>query len=136
MLNLRLTDFFVIDRRFATASEVKRIVADKDGAAGGALEAMLFFATDKQQSWFVANSRRLFLVIDKKDEEAPRVRWSVPLEAGRSMEVGSKSLATGTIAIAGKRPRFFTTKLFADEPLQRRLRNMLDRAAAQGAHAA
>lgn len=139
-MNLRaaLADFFVIDRPFATAARVKRVVAESDPSTPvSELEALLFFSTPKQQSWFVASATTLHCVIDSRESKVPSRVWSMSHEAAlRSIEIEIRSARSGTVTIAGKRPRLFSRKLFADQPIEERLRAMLARARARERSAA
>lgn len=129
-LKAALADFFVIDRPFATIGRIKREAADRiDTASPSDLEALLFFSTPKQQSWLVASADRIVCIVDKRDEKAPTVVWSVGHdEALSSLKTELHSPRNGTVTIAGKRPRLFSRKLFADQPLEYRLRAMVERA--------
>ncbi|GGK29298.1 hypothetical protein [Salinarimonas ramus] len=135
MLNLRLTDFFVVEREFATPDEIKRHVAQAKESRGP-LHALLFFSTEKQQSWFVAAGGALHLVVDHTNEASPKILWTIPLDELGSVEIGERSRTTGLITVGGKRPRFFSKKLFADEPIDVRLRDMIERARQRTPYAA
>lgn len=134
---LGLASFFVLERSFATVAEVKRLAGTALGVPAERLEALLFFATAKQQSWFVASPDRVALVTDRRDAPRPAVQWSVPLAAAReAISVGSKSSVTGTIALAGRPPRYYSKPLFADAPICTRLLDMLDKAQSNASRAA
>lgn len=137
-LKAALADFFVIERPFATAARVKRAVTDSDPSTSASeLEALLFFATPKQQSWFVASPTTLHCVIDSRESKAPSRVWSTSHEAAlQSIDVDIRSPRSGTVTIAGKRPRLFSRKLFADQPLEERLEAMLERARSRARSAA
>lgn len=132
-------EFFLGKGEFKTIREIIETVAnhkdfdpqleDLDSA-----EAMLIFQTSKQQTWLVATGFRLYCVLDDLDKSSTRVQWTIPADKIADndnliieMTTREKTDRTGLLDISERRNWLFSKKLFASEPIEDKIRELLTR---------
>lgn len=96
-------------------------------------DALLIFATSKQHTWLVSSAYRLYCILDDLRNDEPHINWSLPrsrliANSGVSARVVTidKSEFSGLVSIEGvKRDWLFTKRLFADEPIEEKIRKLI-----------
>jgi hypothetical protein len=131
-------EFFLGKSEFKTSDEIIATVRQhKDFDANSenleTAEAMLIFQTSKQQTWLVVTSLRLYCVLDDLEKSSTRVQWSIPIETiaddqGQfkiTIQTRDKTPRTGLLDIGDRRSWLFSKKLFASEPIEAKIRDLV-----------
>ena len=97
-------------------------------------EALLIFQTSKQQTWLVATSVRLYCVLDDLKKSFTRAQWSYSkdtlvsnTEVTVRISARNKTEKTGLVDIGEHRNWLYSRKLFANEPIENRIRDLIAR---------
>lgn len=96
-------------------------------------DALLIFATSKQHTWLVSSAHRLYCILDDLRSDGPHINWSLPrarLVANSAVSAriltSDKSEFSGLLSIEGvKREWLFTKRLFADDPVEEKVRRLI-----------
>ncbi|MHC9419868.1 hypothetical protein ACYZX9_14865 [Sphingomonas citri] len=132
---MRLSDLFAQPRSFYSEEKILQFISSDRRTRGFKLaraKMLLIFDTSKQRTWLVADDKHLHCVSDWSREPEPKLRWSI----GRSKIVKNDriSLDIGTadhtgdigyVRIDGKKPRFYSKRLFTDKPIGEVIRELL-----------
>jgi hypothetical protein len=111
-------------RSFATEDDIKTIVAQSRYSRPEenyrSAKTLLIFATSKQQTWLVKTDRTLYVVLDDRRKERPRVEWSMPVDEAQRARVASRDYTrmSGMIDIGPQKEWLYTKKLFQEENIE------------------
>src|SRR5215471_1696142 len=111
-------------RAFVTEDEIRSIVAKSRFTSPGetfdSAKTLLIFSTSNQQTWCVKTSHALYVVLDDRRKESPRVQWSMPLEEAQRATVVSHDYKplTGMIDIGPRKEWRYTKRLFQEENIE------------------
>jgi hypothetical protein len=131
-------EFFLGKVEFKTSDEIIETVRqhrdfDPQHENLDSAEAILIFQTSKQQTWLVATNLRLYCVLDDLEKSSTRVQWSIPIEKiadknGQlkiNVQTRDKTERTGLLDIGERRNWLFSKKLFASDPIERKIGDLV-----------
>jgi len=140
---VKLSDLIQASRRFASPDAIYSIGARTNHSAATAVsarlvgslslapETLLIFDTKKQRTWLVAAPDGLACVIDRLEEAKPKRIWHIPSrsvfkQGTYVLQVRTEfySATAGHVFIDDKKPRMYSLRLFTDNPIQERIRQL------------
>jgi hypothetical protein len=134
---MELSDFLGF-RSFATEQEIKDCVARSAPTLRGAenykhARALLIFSTSKQQTWLIRTNERLYLVLDDRRKDDPKMQWSVLLAESRNFEIKTKPDYTRRSGLVDFDPRhrdwLYTKRLFQEDDITIAIKRLISETA-------
>jgi hypothetical protein len=125
-------------RSFATEQEIKDCVARSASTLKGGenyeqVRALLIFSTSKQHTWLIRTNARLYLVLDDRRKDDPKVQWSVPLAESRDFPINTKPDYTRRSGLVDFGPKhrdwLYTKRLFQEDDITIAIKRFISEAA-------
>lgn len=132
---MRLRDLIDSDRSFVSPKEIGKVIFrdhPNDVAASRNFTGLLIFQSVKQMTWLAVTRSALYCVVDRISETAPGTRWRIPRreiisDNGILLQIRTEpqSDTTAYVYVGEQRRRIYSTRLFADMPIEQRIKHLI-----------